>query len=171
MNASGFSSTFSVLEDKIDMAQYQYIAYAEKPEFRLAVHAGNLTYSFVSTEVQQALEHEFMTSKSRHVEEILRASEEYKVIIVSAQMDISVPHRGVDALVDAFVWEGSEEIKKAPRNIWKVDNTVAGYVRSTAKLVHVFMRNAGHMLLSDQPEWNLELVLQCLSGDCFQTPQ
>lgn len=148
-----------MLQDGLDFSNLGYIAYANNPEFRRAVHAGNNgNYEWLNMDVFLTMSNtEFMCSKSSYIEELLQTSE-CQVIIATGQLDLTVIHSGVDALIAAFNWEGSEEFELAPRTVWRdPKNTVAGYEKKARNLVYVLMRNAGHML-ADQPFWTLQLM-------------
>lgn len=60
-------------------------------------------------------------------------------------------------------WIGADELRSAPRKVWKVAETdpeVAGYVK-TANQNRFFLatiRNAGHMVPYDQPRAALDLL-------------
>lgn len=46
-------------------------------------------------------------------------------------------------------------------------NNVAGYARSSANLVNVVMRGAGHMAPYDQPLRSLDLITRFVDGTAF----
>ena len=54
-------------------------------------------------------------------------------------------------------WSGTKNFKKAKRQIWKVEQDVAGYVRSYGNLTEIMVRNAGHFVPMDQPKWALDM--------------
>jgi len=59
--------------------------------------------------------------------------------------------------VQKLEWSGSEQYRNAERKIWTVDGTIAGYVKSAGDFSEVLVRNAGHMVPTDQPVWALDL--------------
>lgn len=161
-NASGFSSAASVTEHQMDFNSFNFLFYVESPEFRQAVHVGNLTYNVLSTDIHDSVTEEFMASKSGHIEELLRAGK-YKVIVVTGQMDLTVVHRGVEKMLDELVWSGQNEWSSLNRSAWySADGQLAGYKKVLPNLSFYVVRNAGHMLIGDQPAWNLELVNEVL---------
>ncbi|RZF48479.1 hypothetical protein LSTR_LSTR007757 [Laodelphax striatellus] len=56
-----------------------------------------------------------------------------------------------------MVWSGADRYRNATRRKWVVDGELAGYVRSVDNLSDVLVRNAGHMVPTDQPKWAFEL--------------
>lgn len=160
--ASGFTAALNLLEDQLDLDSYHFASYVELPEFRQAVHAGNLTYTLVSSAIQNSMSEDFMASKSEHIEEMLR-TEEYKVVIATGQLDLTVINNGIDNMLNNFVWSRQNEWKMSNRTVWKsVNGQVAGYKKEVSNLSLYLIRNAGHMLIGDQPAWNLELVNRVL---------
>ena len=67
------------------------------------------------------------------------------------------------AWIDKLTWIGTDELRRAPRKIWKVadnDPEVAGYIK-TANQNRLFLsviRNAGHFVSYDQPRATLDLL-------------
>jgi vitellogenic carboxypeptidase-like protein len=48
-------------------------------------------------------------------------------------------------------WEGIEDYVNAEREIWKVNDEVAGYVQKWKSLTNVVVLGGGHLLPTDQP--------------------
>ncbi|KAJ6635073.1 putative serine carboxypeptidase CPVL [Pseudolycoriella hygida] len=157
-SGSGFTTALTLLEDQLDATSFYFVNYVELPEFRQALHVGNLTYTLVSEAIQQSMSEEFMASKSEHVEELLRA-EKYKIIVATGQLDLTVTHTGMEKMLNGFVWSGQNEWKTTNRTVWRSANGhVAGYKKEALHLTMYLIRNAGHLLIGDQMEWSLELV-------------
>ena len=97
-NVTGFTSVFNAVQDSLDPSAFGFAAYAERPEFRSAVHVGNVSYDLVSAGVQAAMTAEFMESKAGHVERLLDAG--YNVTLVAGQLDLTIIHRGVEAMAE-----------------------------------------------------------------------
>lgn len=160
--ASGFTTVFTLLEDQLDVNGFLFANYVELPEFRQAIHVGNLTYTLVSQAIQQSMTEEFMASKSHHIEQLLRA-QTYKVVVATGQLDLTVIHNGVESMLNDFIWSGQTEWNLSRRSIWRGANgQIMGYKREVTNLTMYLIRNAGHMLIGDQPAWNLELINEVL---------
>lgn len=52
--------------------------------------------------------------------------------------------------MQTLAWEGTQNFFLSPRNIWHVNNNVAGYWRSFGTLSHVVVLGAGHLVPADQ---------------------
>lgn len=162
--ASGFATALNLLEDQMDPNNFHFANYVELPQFRNAVHVGNLTYNLVSPAIQNSMAEEFMASKSKHIEELLRTGM-YKVIVATGLFDLTAMHNGVQKMLNEFEWNGQNEWKRTDRSVWKsADGHVAGYKKDVSNLTLYLVRNAGHMLTGDQPAWNLELINEVLNG-------
>lgn len=161
--ASGFTTALTLLEDQLDPNNFLFANYVESPEFRRAIHVGNLTYTLVSEAIQQSMTEEFMASKSGHIEELLRAGK-YKLIVATGQLDLTVIHSGIEKMLSHFVWSGQDKWIRSNRTVWKGENgQVIGYKKEVSNLAFYLIRNAGHMLIGDQPAWNLEFVNEVLN--------
>lgn len=163
--ASGFTSVLNLLEDQVDLSGFHFASYVELPEFRRGIHVGNLTYSLVSAAIQNSMSEDFMASKSEHIEEMLRA-EKYRVIVATGQLDLTAIHNGIEKMLNNFVWSRQNEWNLSNRTVWKSANGhVAGYKKDVSNLTLYLIRNAGHLLIGDAPEWSLELVNDVLVAE------
>lgn len=88
----------------------------------------------------------------------------YSVLIYSTQLDVIVPHVGLRKLVNTLRWAGAEDFGKARQELWKVDDDVAGYIKSFENLSYLFMRNAGHSAPYDQPHWSFRMITDFTRG-------
>lgn len=59
------------------------------------------------------------------------------------------------------------ELENSKRHQWKVGNEIAGYVRTAGNLTQIMVRNAGHDVPIDQPEWALDLITRILLNKPF----
>jgi len=138
------------------MAEFGFITWVQTPFVREAIHVGDLTYDIVNKNVQTALDHDFMTSVKPDIEKLLQAN--YKVSIISGQMDLSVPHIGVEKMIQSLEWSGKDEYAGIERKIWKFNDDIAGYAKILNNLSYFMVRIGGHMLIGDQNDWCLDIV-------------
>jgi vitellogenic carboxypeptidase-like protein len=97
------------------------------------------------------------------------ADANYSVLIYNGQLDIIIAVPLTMEWVDQLIWRGTEELRQAPRNIWKVadsDPEVAGYVKTANnnRFFLAMIRNAGHMVPYDQPRAALNLLERFLAA-------
>jgi len=91
------------------------------------------------------------------------ANANYSVLIYNGQLDVIIAVPLTLEWVRQLSWIGTDELRQAPRLIWKVsesDPEVAGYIK-TANHNRFFLatiRNAGHMVPHDQPRATLDLL-------------
>lgn len=83
---------------------------------------------------------------------------DYKILFFNGQLDIIVAYPLTVNFLKNLNFSSAEEYKTAPRKIWHVDEYIAGYVKQAGNLTEVLVRNAGHMVPFDQPEWAYNLV-------------
>lgn len=54
-------------------------------------------------------------------------------------------------------WKGAKEYKNADRKLYKVGDKLAGYVKTSGNFTEMMVRNAGHFVPTNQPEWALDM--------------
>ena len=98
----------------------------------------------------------------------------YRVLIYNGQLDVIIPYPATEDFVNALQWKHAAEYKIAPRGVWRFgydnyrDGVVAGYAREVGNFTQLMVRNAGHILPYDQPEWALDLITRFVHGKSFQ---
>lgn len=128
--------------------------FVELPEVRLALHVGDQVFSGGGT-VYQLMIPDFMNTVRPWLEEII---ENYRVLYYSGQMDIIVAYPLTVGLYNTLEFKAAEEYRSADRVPWYVDGRLAGYLKSGGNFTEVLVRNAGHMVPTDQPVWALDLI-------------
>lgn len=73
-------------------------------------------------------------------------------------MDLLIHYQGQEAFLKHLEFSAAEKYKTAKRKIWHVNGDIAGYAKEAGNLVEVLVRNAGHMVPSDQPVWALDMI-------------
>ena len=152
-NSTGFTFYFNYLHDKEEGSDAMG-TYIQLAKVRKAVHVGNLTFH-TDSKVEEYLLQDIMQSVKPWVEILL---EEYRVLVYNGQLDIIVAYPLTLGFLQALEWSGTAAYTTAPRFQWHVGNDLAGYVKSVGHLTEVLVRNAGHMVPSDQSTWAFDLI-------------
>ncbi|XP_072399531.1 venom serine carboxypeptidase-like [Diabrotica undecimpunctata] len=127
-----------------------------KEEVRKAIHVG--ATEFGDGQVYTHLEKDIPKSEAYKVAELLKY---YRVLIYNGQTDLIVPYALTVNYLQRLKFPGSEDYAEADRTVWHDDNdrsVVAGYAKTAGKLTEIMVRNSGHMVPTDQPEWALQLI-------------
>ncbi|CAF3839183.1 unnamed protein product [Rotaria sp. Silwood1] len=85
----------------------------------------------------------------------------YKILIYNGLLDIICAESLTLNWISDLQWSHSNEYKNATRQIWKVDSRddqIAGYIKIVSKLMLASIRNAGHMVPTDQPRAMFDLL-------------
>ena len=90
-----------------------------------------------------------------------------QVLIYNGQLDVIIPYAQTENFLNALEWSGKYIYAMAPREIWKVQDDVAGYVRKAKNLTQVMVRNAGHILPYDQPKWAFDMIQRFVQDKDF----
>ncbi|GLG97065.1 Venom serine carboxypeptidase [Gryllus bimaculatus] len=162
-NATGFTFYFNYLHSKELTVGGDMGKYIQQPQVRHAIHVGNAVFH-TDNIVEMNLKSDVMQSVKPWVEEIL---EHYRVLIYNGQLDIIVAYPLTVSYLETLQWSSAKEYKKASRYLWYVENDIAGYVKTAGNLTEMLVRNAGHMVPSDQPKWALDLITRFTANKPF----
>jgi vitellogenic carboxypeptidase-like protein len=94
-------------------------------------------------------------------EQLTTLFDNYKILVYNGLLDIICAESLTLNWISVLQWSHSDDYKNATRQIWKVDSTddqVAGYIKIVPKFMLASIRNAGHMVPSDQPRAMLDLL-------------
>ena len=158
-NYTGFQNYYNFLipTDMTDMDIY--INLLNNDKVRQSVHVGGLPFHS-GKEVQLHLAYDILKSVASYVAELLS---HYRLLFYNGQLDIIVAYPLTENFLRNLNFSSSNEYKKASRQIWRVDNEIAGYLKKAGNLTEALVRNAGHMVPHDQPKWAYDLISRFIS--------
>lgn len=159
-NYVGNVSNMNYLKPNVDLVA-PYEIYLKTPEIRKAIHVGNLNFSFVSLQAATGLGVDPVLSVKPWVEDLLK---DYFIVFYTGQLDIICGYPMLVNFLNNLSWRGRNLFKNALRNKWCVGEMQSGSFQSAQNLHDVFVRNAGHIVTSDQPKSAYELVNSVTSG-------
>ena len=88
-----------------------------------------------------------------------------KVLVYHGMMDMLLPVSGTADALNSIDWKGSQEWRTntTKKPYWSDDDLASsselmGYYQSSGNLTFVTVRNAGHLVPIDQPQWAQKLV-------------
>lgn len=149
--------------------------YVQESSVRAALHVGRRPWSGVDA-IYERLKYDIPRSVSPWLGALLDTGR-YRVLLYSGQLDVIVPYRGTVNVARSLRWSGAEQFRNAPRTVWRVPvsdcdlwcnvTVVAGYATASGPLTVLLIRNAGHMVPYDQPEWAHNLIVRFTSGRPF----
>jgi len=173
---TGISNTCNLLDSDYPQHFYNYRRYLEKDSTRRNLHIGKCclkAFGQTKSIVFSSFAEDFPKPATAELELLLENN--YKVLLFSSQLDVVVPFTGVESLIDSLNWSWSEEYKRKPREIWWCTDqhssgvpNPAGYVKELKNLCYVFLRNSGHMAVTDQPETCFDMVTRFTRGVPFR---
>jgi vitellogenic carboxypeptidase-like protein len=120
--------------------------------------------------VERALIPDVMQSVKSELDVLMQ---NYDVLLYSGQLDVIIGALLTDQFVPTLSWPGAGAFTAAPRNVWKLQNDVAGYAKQvTAKtaqgksitFVRAVVRGAGHIVPFDKPAAALDMVQRFVDG-------
>lgn len=172
-NLTGSTNYYNTLmEDAYDFSNVD--DFMSRPDIRQAINVGPVEYqpnefnnvhlNEEDRKVQFSLRKDIMQSMAPRLSELLK---HYKVFLFNGQLDILCGYPLSESFLTKLKFNGAEEYQVAERHVWRVDNEFAGYVKQAGKLTEILVRNAGHYVSIDQPEWVLDILAKLTSGESF----
>lgn len=142
------------------------VSYVQRTDIRAAIHVGNSTFHSEDQTVELNLVSDVMQSVAPWISELLS---NYRVLIYNGQLDIIVAYPLTVNYLQNLKFSGSDQYKTAPRLKWYVGTDLAGYVKKAGNLTEVLVRDAGHMVPTDQPQWAVDLITRFTRNKPFHT--
>lgn len=155
-NITGFDNYYNYLVSDDTSGSMDYMGkFIQRTDIRQAIHVGNATFNGVNQIVEINLMADVMQSVAPLVSELLN---HYRVLIYNGQLDIIVAYPLTVNYLKNLQFSAADVYKTAQRYQWHVGQDLAGYVKHAGNLTEVLVRNAGHMVPTDQPLWALDLI-------------
>jgi len=162
-NITGLTDYFNFLSPQYPPNPYQQYLSSAAVQDMLHVGAGRVFWDYNAT-VERYLIDDWMKPVTSCLSVLL---ENYPVLVYNGQNDIILgPALTVDAL-EQLRWSGQKGWNAAKKAIWTdpADKTdVRGYVKAFGNLTHVIVRDAGHMVPSDQPQRAFDMITRFVGG-------
>ncbi|KAL3269550.1 hypothetical protein HHI36_008615 [Cryptolaemus montrouzieri] len=140
--------------------------FVQRSDIRKAIHVGGATFQN-GDQVNLALNDDVMKSVVHLLPDILA---NYRVLLFSGQVDIIVAYPLTINYLQKLNFSAAKEYKVAKRNIWYVDEDIAGFVKVAGNLTDLLVRDAGHMVASDQPAWAFDMINRFTRNIPFDVP-
>ncbi|OXU24321.1 hypothetical protein TSAR_011906 [Trichomalopsis sarcophagae] len=163
-NATGFDYYYNLLQTKEPEDTMRFVPWIQRSDVRKALHVGNLTFVTDSQKVKDHLIGDLIKSVAYLVADLL---EDYRVLIYTGQLDLTVPYTSTENFVNKLSWSGAKEYQTAIKKKWWVAGELAGYSKTAKNLNVVMVRNAGHIVPADQPLWAWDLITRFTHGQKF----
>ncbi|KAK8740372.1 hypothetical protein OTU49_002879 [Cherax quadricarinatus] len=165
-NVTGLTNYYNYIADGQPEDMQYWTPFINKTNVRKEIHVGNLTFNDGS-EVETYLLEDIMQSVKPWIEELMN---NYSVLIYNGQLDVIIAYTLTENFVSSLKWKNAAQFQQSPRSIWRVGDSVAGYVREVPGFAQVMVRNAGHMVPHDQPQWAFDMITRFTSAKSFSSP-
>lgn len=152
---TGFKNYYNYLqsENTISPTSQSIKTFFKDTRIAKALHVGNK--AFDSTGVEKHMQIDVMKSVAPWISQLLN---NYRVLFYNGQLDVIIGYPLTVSFLQNLHFSGHETYKTAKRHNWYVNNTLAGYIKKAGNLTEVLVRNAGHLVPEDQPEWAFDLI-------------
>lgn len=152
--ASGIPNVYNHQDIKPEDPNY-WADYLIQESIRPMIHVGNTSYGGTDSVVASHLSEDRSRSLGPWLAELI---DNYRVLLYNGQLDTLDPYPLMINLIKSLNFTRKQEYLRAERKIWYVGNEIAGYSKSGGKFTEVLVRDAGHMVPSNQPSWAYDLI-------------
>ena len=161
---TGFEFYYNYLLTKRIDDKTPFLKVLHEIETRRGIHVGGQEFHDGET-VKLMLTLDFMQSVAPAISELLS---HYRMLFYNGQMDIIVAYPLTVNFLNNLKFSASDDYKLVSRSIWKVGNSIAGYIKTAGNLTEALVRNSGHMVPKDQPKWSLDLITKFVNNRFVQ---
>ena len=157
-NATGLRAYYNYLQTNESPSLSNYVKFVTNSDRRRQIHVGNATWHD-DNYVEIMLKDDVLQSIPSY--QLIALFDNYKVLIYNGLLDIICAESLTLNWIADLQWSHADDYKMAQRQIWKVDakdSEVAGYVKVVNRFMLAAVRNAGHLVPSDQPRAMLDLL-------------
>jgi carboxypeptidase D len=85
--------------------------------------------------------------------------QEIPVLLFSGEYDLICNYIGTEYLIGNMTWNGSKGFSKdTKKEVWKIDNKLAGYYTQERNLIYVLIKDGSHMVPYDRPIECLDMI-------------
>jgi vitellogenic carboxypeptidase-like protein len=141
-----------------------YTAFLNSAPVRDAIHVGLVPYYGYNGTVEQYLIEDWLKSVEHFLAPLF---DNYKVLVYNGNFDLILGPPLCEKFLKTLHWKGAATYEQSPRQIWKVNNNVAGYVRQALSFTQVVVLSAGHMVPADQPLHAHDMITKFIKGQPF----
>ncbi|CAF1399745.1 unnamed protein product [Rotaria sp. Silwood1] len=157
-NVTGLRAYYNYLQTDVTPNMNNYVKFITSVDRRRQIHVGNLTFHDDNKVEINLINDVFQSIPSQQLTVLF---DNYKILIYNGLLDIICAESLTLNWISDLQWSHSNEYKNATRQIWKVDSRddqIAGYIKIVSKLMLASIRNAGHMVPTDQPRAMFDLL-------------
>uniref|UniRef100_A0A2A4K6A6 Carboxypeptidase n=1 Tax=Heliothis virescens TaxID=7102 RepID=A0A2A4K6A6_HELVI len=158
---TGFEYYYNFLQTDATEDMIVFTVLLQNDNVRRSVHVGGRPFDD-GQHVQVLLASDLLKTVAPLIEKLLS---HYRIMFYNGQLDIVVAYPLTENFLRKLNFSAAEDYRTARREVWKVGDEVAGYVKRAGNLTEVLVRNSGHMVPQDQPKWALDLITRFIDND------
>jgi vitellogenic carboxypeptidase-like protein len=135
-----------------------YVDYVNLDRVKDALHVGtDAQFNHFSKVVAAHMADDYLRSEKHLFQGLIRVG--LKILLYSGVLDLICNTPGIEAMIYTIDFpDFVDQFLVAPRTIWKVDDSVAGFQKKFKTFNFVWVTEAGHWALNQQPYKLLHLV-------------
>jgi vitellogenic carboxypeptidase-like protein len=155
---TGLKYNVNILLDSEPLENQYFVPFLRQDSVREALHVGSQTFFKSNPKVYSLMHQDIYQSIKPKFLDLLNWN--YKVLVYASQFDGIVPYTTVNNFMNSLKWKYCREYSKAARQVWRagLKGSVAGYKKTAGNLTFIMLRNSGHLVAQDQPEWAFEMM-------------
>ena len=157
-NVTGLRAYYNYIQTSESPSQMNFAKFVTNSDRRRQIHAGNATWHDDNRVEVMLKDDVFQSIPSSQLTTLF---DNYKILVYNGLLDIICAESLTLNWIADLQWSHADDYRTAQRQVWKVDaadSQVAGYVKVVNRFMLAAVRNAGHMVPTDQPRAMLDLL-------------
>jgi len=150
---TGIRNHFHILKGEFGLIRPEL--FLNDSDKRKTLHVGNSTFDVSGSNASVAMKSNFAKSYKIEFEEMLRDT---RVLVFSGQFDISCAYFLNEKLFNHLSWSGAAAYRESNTYPFTWGGSLGGHFKLGGNLIHVLVRNAGHLPMKDQRHLILGLL-------------
>uniref|UniRef100_A0A023FLP1 Putative serine carboxypeptidase lysosomal cathepsin a n=1 Tax=Amblyomma cajennense TaxID=34607 RepID=A0A023FLP1_AMBCJ len=172
-NLTLYNSHASPLYTERPLLMTLSFVFADNPQFKISIHAGeNTSLQYSNEALQKSLIFDWLVDVTEKVEYVLNNT---RVLFYTGQLDALFPSANSQAYFEKLNWAHSEKYRKAERDLWPpygrylplpenitLPLSASGYTKSAGNFTSAVVLGMGHYAGFDKPAEIYKLILDFL---------
>lgn len=157
---TGIRNHYNLVKDKIEFPSAVQ-RFLNASSTKKALHVKDINFEFSNMDVYRKMKSDIMKSMKPQIGIVM---ENFRVLIYSGQFDIICPYYLQMQVTKNVDWSGNWDYMHARRRPLLCKKWMCGYYKRAKLYTEVMIRNAGHFVPTDRPQWALALLRKFADG-------
>lgn len=163
---TGYGATYHMADEHKQGGTQDMTPLIIRNSTRRAIHVGSRKYEGLTGQIiaDQMLASAYRRTTWPKLDALLK--EGYKFLVYVGNIDIITGPLAIERVLRMLTWEHAGYLVDGPREIWKDEEGVAGYIMTAGNSsAFVVFRNAGHLVRWEKPQRTHDLIARFMDDE------